>query len=432
MPFISKLIKSYLLIHRFRKLRKKELKKLQDKAFRKIVKQAFTVPFYRKKYKKVGIHPDDIKKLEDIEKLPYITKDELRKNHLQEISPLNKNKLISISTSGTLGKPLHLFADIETILVGLAGYIRVMKEHGFGLRDKISIIVDLSENSAEKIFLQHLPFKKFLKNLQILNTYDSAEKIMNELNKFEPQLIGGYPGMLRHLAILKELGKGKNVNPDCIISTGSVIDKYLRAQIEDAFSTKVFDAYGATEAGPIAFECRYKRYHVHSDLVYMEYIDENIPSLIAITRLYGKGTPIIRYTGIDDLITPSSEIYCECGIVGQQIKEIHGRMKQTIILPNGKILLYSSILKLFGEISQKLNADPIERFQIIQHKIDELEIKVSCFDGKSCEKIFPIIENEFGKRFKINVKIKEEKIRGRQPEVISKIDINKISKRIFI
>ena len=307
-----------------------------------------------------------------------------------------------------------------------------MKEHGFGLRDKISIIVDLSENSAEKIFLQHLPFKKFLKNLQILNTYDSAEKIMNELNKFEPQLIGGYPGMLRHLAILKELGKGKNVNPDCIISTGSVIDKYLRDQIEDAFSTKVFDAYGATEAGPIAFECRYKRYHVHSDLVYMEYIDENIPSLIAITRLYGKGTPIIRYTGIDDLITPSSEISCECGIVGQQIKEIHGRMKQTIILPNGKILLYSSILKLFGEISQKLNADPIERFQIIQHKIDELEIKVSCFDGKSCEKIFPIIENEFEKRFKINVKIKEEKIRGRQPEVISKIDINKISKRIFI
>ena len=209
MPFISKLIKSYLLIHRFRKLRKKELKKLQDKAFRKIVKQAFTVPFYRKKYKKVGIHPDDIKKLEDIEKLPYITKDELRKNHLQEITPLNKNKLISISTSGTLGKPLHLFADIETILVGLAGYIRVMKEHGFGLRDKISIIVDLSENSAEKIFLQHLPFKKFLKNLKFYYTRDELYRIGMQHRYYYNNLCENAMGQVKRLA--KKMGGFKNL-----------------------------------------------------------------------------------------------------------------------------------------------------------------------------------------------------------------------------
>lgn len=453
--FVCGTIKSYLVdVDRLRKTTSDKLKKFQDKALKKIVKYAYNVPLYREKYKKAGVHPSDIKKIEDLQKLPFITKNNLRENFPDKIvsSTFDKKRAVISYTSGTTGEPVSIYINIDTIIKGLLGYVRVLREHEVNWRKtKITLVVDLSENSAEREYLINgiipclKPFFSF-KNIQIFNTYDNSRRIIKKINEFQPEFIGGYPGMLRQLAVLKEKGLGKQIQPKCIISSGAVLTEHLRKRIEETFETKVFDAYGAMETGPTVFQCRNRKYHIHSDLVHLEFVDDNgetvspgEPGHVVATRLYGGGTPIIRYTGLDDIITPTDET-CNCGLTSGLIKKIHGREDQSIVLPDGRILLPYSFSETIGEISQKIDINKIERFQMIQHKIDKVEILVKV-DSKlrdtepSLDKIMSVIEKSFKEKLgsNIDVKVREKKrFKPHTPGIISKVDKNRVTKKIYI
>ena len=94
--FLSRIIKSYLFdIDRLRELSDEEIRRYQDKSFRRIVKFAYTVPLYHDKYKKAGIHPSDINGINDIEKLPTVSKHDFKNYYPDGIvsSKINKDKL---------------------------------------------------------------------------------------------------------------------------------------------------------------------------------------------------------------------------------------------------------------------------------------------------------------------------------------------------
>lgn len=449
--FFLRILKSYLFdLDGLHRMDSKKLKNFQDRNFRKIVKYAYSIPLYHEKYKKADIHPSDIKGIEDIHKLPFVSKEDIRREFPNNIvaSHFDKKNAIISYTSGTTGPPVSIYMDLYSITKALIGYLRVIKEHGINWRKKrITIIVDLSENSIESEYfvdgvLPRLrPFFSF-DNVQIFNTYDDAKKLIERIDGFQPECIVGYPGMLRQLAILKKRGYGHDIWPNCIISCGSILDDYLINELEEIFESTVYDAYGAMESGPIAFQCKQGNYHIHSDLVYLEFVDQDNnpvppgkPGRVVITRLYGKGTPIIRYIGLDDIISTTREI-CRCEIKSGLIKGIHGRVSQSIILPGGKIVLPSSLTNFFGEVSSKVNIDKIERFQIVQHKIDEIEIFAAVStkikdNDISIEKIFATISNSFkekyGSTIKINVK-KTHHFKPHTPGVISRVDKNKIKR----
>jgi len=453
--FLLRILKSYLIdINVLRRMDAKRLKKYQDKNFRRIVKKAYDVPLYHKKYKTAGIHPDDIRGIQDIQKLPYISKQDLIQNPPEKIVPptFNRKKAIFSYTSGTTGPPVSIYFDMLTTIQELLGYVRVLKEHGANwLKHRITIIVDLSENSIESEYLTSwlLPSLKplfSLDNIQIFNTYDNAEGHIHDINRFQPEFIVGYPGMLRQLAILKRKGQGNNIHPRCIISTGSILTPYLKKDFEDTFNTHVFDAYGAMESGPLAFQCTKGLYHVHSDLIHLEVVDPNgapvssgEPGHIVVTRLYGQGTPIIRYTGLDDIITPT-DTTCTCGITSSLIEKIHGRESQSFVLPGGKIVLPLSLSMFFDEIAGKYGIDKIERFQMIQHKIDHIEIRAKINDelrntGPSVDTIFSTIQQRFKEQYgpHLTISVKErEQFKPHTPAIISKVDKSTIKKKIYI
>lgn len=453
--FLSKAIKSYLAdMYRLRRVSVKSLEKLRDKNLRKIVRYAYTVPLYHEKYKEAGIHPSDIKGINDTSKLPVITKNDIRKNFLDNIVPpsFDKRKTIMSYTSGTTGKPVSIFVDMYTIVRELLGYVRVIREHNAKWwKTKMTVIVDLSENSIESEYLTDgvVPFVQpffSLNNVQIFNTYGDADKITKEMNSFQPEFVVGYPGMLRQLAMLKRKGYGEDIRPWCIVSCGSVLDVYLKKYVEETFDAQVFDAYGAMESGPIAFQCKQGSYHIHSDLVHLEIIDDNgasvssgNPGRVVVTRLYGGGTPIIRYTGLDDIITSTDEI-CDCGITSGLISKIHGREDHSLVLPGGRVLLPSSISNFFGEISEKIDITKIQRSQIIQHKLNKFEMVV-LIDNEtrkttpSLEKIFSTIQEGFREKFgsDIDIDFKEtDCFKPHTPGIVSKIDKSKIKKKIYV
>ena len=442
--FISKVLKSYLFdIDRLWKLNERDLQKYRDKHLKKMVRFAYTVPVYHDKYKKAGVHPRDIEGIKDIEKLPLISKGDIKKYYPEGIisSKVRRERLIEVSTSGTTGKSLSIYVDMFDIVMGLFGYLRTLKEYGINCRkDKITIIGDFAPHTAESGYITRglmpqLKLDLLLKNIQWLNTNDEPKKIVEDINRFKPVFIGGYAGMLGHLAVLKEKGYGKNISPRYIVSTGSVLDKTLKKFIEEIFDAHIFEAYGATESGPIAFQCKHGIYHVMSDLVHLEFlkdgepVDSREPGQLILTKLYGKGTPIIRYNAINDIVAPLYE-KCDCGLSGDLIEKIYGRDDLSLIFSDGKLLLPSSFGEIFSKILYELKTNKIKDVIIIQHSVTKIEIQIVIDEqlrnlGPSVEEIFSFLKQRFQEKIgpQVEIFIKEvKKIDKQKPRIISKVD----------
>ena len=447
--FISKVLKNYLFnIDRQRRFNDEELSKYQNKNFKKMLQFAYTVPLYHQTYKKAGIHPDDIKSIEDIKKLPTVSKYDFKNYYPDGLvsSKIKKSKLIEVTTSGTTGKSLSIYVDMVEIVNGLFGYIRFLREHDINWRkDKLTIIGDFAPHTAETGYIfkgiqSQFGKNLFFKNIQWLNTNDPPEKVMEEIDKFKPDFLGGYTGMLGHLALLKEKGFGQDVSPRIIASTGSSLSKSLKELIELTFNAKVFESYGSTESGPIAFQCRYGKYHIMSDYVYLEFLKdgESVESReagkVVLTKLFGNGTPIIRYNAMNDIVAPLYE-KCNCGLSGVLIDKIYGREDISLYSLDGKILLPSSFGEIFSRILYELKTNKLTDVRVIQHSLTKIEIKVVIDEklrnvGPSVEELFSFLIRNFKEKLGagVEIQIKEvDKIDRLKPRIISKVDKTKLN-----
>lgn len=389
---IIKIAQSYLSdINRIWNLDKNGMKKYQDKAFRNIIKYSYTIPLYHDKYKKNKVTPNDIKGIEDIKKLPIISKEDIRSGFPDEIIPRNfdKNNNYLISSSGSTGKPLFIYCSILSAVKRLESFARILKAYGGNWRkSKTLMIIDLSPGSIEhatyiggRLSILNKLFS--LDNIKYLPIKEKTEVLIEEIDKFEPEFLGSDPDKLRELANLKLNGYGKNINPKYIFSSGSLLDQYSKKYIEKSFNSRVLDVYASTEAGPMAFECINERYyHINSDFTHLEFLDEyendvsyNNPGNVIVTRLYGRDTPIIRYSGLEDIAIPveSENI---CNIRSPMIKKIEGRKTDLIIFSNGDTISPLTITGIPAKIMEEYNSFVIKQFQIIQNKKTELEINI--------------------------------------------------------
>jgi phenylacetate-CoA ligase len=442
--FLSWVLKSYLSdIDRLRTLNEKELREYQDKCLKNIVKYAYSVPLYHDKYKKAGIQPTDINGIKDIEKLPIVTKYDIKSYYPDGIisTRTQKEQLLKISTSGTTGKSLTIYSDMYDVIRWFFGYIRIIREYGINWRkDRMTIIGDFAPHTIGTGYIKrglfsNLNNRVFFSNMQWLNTNDEPREVVKEVNLFNPEFIGGYPGMLGHLALLKENGYGKDINPKYIATIGSVLDKNLKRLIEETFNAHVFEVYGATESGTIAFQCKHGNYHIMSDLVYLEFfrngepVNSREPGNMIVTRLFGRGTPIIRYNAINDIVSPLYE-KCTCGMSGGLIDRIYGRDDLSLCFSGGRILLPSSISEIYSRILYELKTTKVKETQIIQHSTTKIEIQLEIDKqlkdkDPSVEKIFSIILKGFQEKVgpEVEIIIREvEKVDKTGPRIISKVD----------
>jgi phenylacetate-CoA ligase len=452
--FLTRLLKSYLTdVDRIWRLNHEKLRKYQDKSFRKIIKYAYTVPVYNKKYKKYGINPNDVKGISDIKKLPLITKNDLMGNYPNGIISKNFNKknAFLLSTSGSTGKPIFIYYDIFSAIKFTEGYMRSLKMLGGSWnKSKICLIVDMKPGGVEHASYQEslIPFlKKFisLDNIKYIHVAEKVNKILKELKEFNPQFLGSDPNMLRELAYRKNIGEADNINPEYLFSGGAILDSYSRKYVEKSFRTKILDNYGTTEGGPMAFQCMNENgYHVNSDFIFMEFLDKNGSEVgyntsgrIVITRLYGNDTPIIRYTGLDDIVTPVKSKDC-CGITTiQMIKNIEGRSMEFIRLPDGSTIAPFNVTTIPASVMDDLNTYKIKQFQIIQNKINEIEVLIIIDDklrnvGPSVEKIIKELEIRFKKIIGSDVNIIFKEVKNIEKDIRSdhvKLVVSKIKQK---
>ena len=452
--FLSKIAKAYLFdIQRLKKISDVKLKRYQDHQLKKMVRFAYTVPLYHDKYKKARVHPNDISVIKDLRKLPLISKEDIKQYYPDGIisSKTSREQLVEIATSGTTGKSLSIYVDMFDIVMGLFGYLRTIREYEINWRKhRLTIIGDFASHTAESGYVTkglqpRLPFDFLFRNIQWLDTNDEPKKIIKKINRFNPDFIGGYVGMLGHLALLKEKGFGKNISPKYIAATGAVLDKTLKEFIETTFDAHLFEVYGATETGPIAFECKQGGYHIMSDLLYLEFLKDDMPvnsgeaGKLVVTKLFGKGTPIIRYDAINDIVSPRYE-KCNCDISGEMIQKIFGRDDLSLLLPGGRVLLPSSFSEIYSRVLYGLKTNKLKDTRIIQHNLTKIEIQI-VIDGKtrgvgpSVEEIFSLVRKGFQEKVgpEVEIFVKEvKKVSKGGPRIISKVDKSKFRIKEYV
>ena len=430
--FLYYIAKNYNFVNRLWEFNKKELKLFQTKSFKKALKNADNTEIYKKKFKEAKIDINKISSIDDIKKFPFTSKQDFRDAGTKATVPngFNLDKSFKVDTSGSTGRPVSIYRDLNAVALESLFIRRIQKSYDLHpTKIRITNIGDFGiPNSYDEECLvkgveQKLGFLRSFSTKNVQNIYAGipVKDILEQLESFKPELIVSYPGILIGLMKLKEQGKVKNFNPKYVASSGGILDPYTKKQFENVFDAKIFSLYAATESGPLAFECPEGKYHVQSDLSYVEAIDEN-QKLVAngkhghlvLTRFYTGGTPIIRYTGMDDIITISDEESCDCGMHSQILENVEGRTADAIIIPDGRIFPAATFTLIPGEVAQDYKIDVIRRFQIIQNKIDEIEILVVFNqDLKKSEKMGKEILHEIKKRYQkvvgksVNVLVKE-------------------------
>ena len=356
-----------------------ELRALQTKKLRALLRHAYSrVPFYHQRFRSIGLYPDDIKGVEDLGRLPIITKDDVERAGTQIVADnIDLKKSFKTHTSGTMGHPLRVYYDpryLDHITASSRRYRSVLGRKSW---EKTAVVRfsdtdskgEAGQGIAKKTF--HSFRRNYSRNYYI--SY-SANEIAKELSDFQPDVLFGRPIYLRLLA--EEFRRtGHKISPRLVLSRGDVLDHSNRKFIETTLGCDVYDSYGGNDAGPIAWECLEKDgYHMESDMTICEFLkgEENANpkevSDIVVTNLNNYAMPLIRYRSGDKGSYRSG--MCACGRTLPILESVEGREKEFLAARNEERLSP----KTLQEIAYSNNSLP-PMFQIF-HERDHFSIHV--------------------------------------------------------
>ncbi len=303
------------------------------------------VPYYRDLFEREGIDSASFESPADIVKIPFMTKEIIRREKRRMISKDPLRSGYPSSTGGSTGEPLHFWCDTASIELRRAAALRGYRWTGFdiGCRQAILWGFPLDRPLKERVSERT---KNFFNNIMTLSSFEMTPETMRgfaaRIRRFRPSIVTGYPSAL---TVFSEYCRDAGVRlptPKAVVTGGERLYSHQRETIEEAFQTDVFDRYGSRELSAVAHECsEHKGLHVYSDLFHVEVIHQNgraaqsgeIGELV-ITDLTNLYMPFIRYrTG--DLAMPT-ERKCPCGRGFPLLERIEGRSFDSIVTPGGK------------------------------------------------------------------------------------------------
>ena len=322
------------------------LRERQEFAFLALVHQAYhQSSFYRHLYDLHKVDIEKIKKIEDIQRLPIITKDSIR-DHVNTIFIGNRLNRSTAHTSGTTGSPLTLYRDYQSIVKEAAYQWSHRMSFGYEVGMKtVTLRGNLGKTQMES-FDPH-------SNTLYLSSYNlsqnNAEWYYERIRDFAPQAILAYPSSLEILANYFQ-GMGKSLHVPLSFTSSESVYAHQREKVESAFDTKIVDWYGNAER-TIALEQNALGLY---DELPLYSVNEFAENYAITTSLINFSFPLIRYR-VDDVFVTSDT---EAG--GPKVVEsIQGRSNDYLILPDGtQVGLLCNAMKgidhlLFAQIVQE-------------------------------------------------------------------------------
>ena len=318
-----------------------EMSNLQSARLVKLVDYVYhNVEFYRKKMQRVGLMPADIKSIEDITKLPFTTKDDLRDNYPFGLFAVPNSEIVRIhASSGTTGKATVVGYTRRDIDIWAECVARCLAMADIGKDDIIQVAYGYglftgglgAHYGAEKIGATVVPMST-----------GNSKKLTTMMVDFGATAIACTPSYLLHISeVLAEEGLIDQIKLKAAICGAEPWTEKMRHEIETRLNITAHDIYGLSEVmGPgVACDCKYHTgLHVCEDHFYPEILNsatltpvaDGETGELAFTTLTKEGIPLIRYRTKD--LTSIDHTPCECGRTSARISRFKGRVDDMLII----------------------------------------------------------------------------------------------------
>lgn len=368
-------------------LPEEKLETLRDNSLRKMVRYAAeTVPYYRDLFRKEGIDPGCIKTVQDLRRLPLLQKKMLRQNpHLfLSTSRLGKESM-QFTTSGSTGEPARIYHDRYSMLANIAYGERERlplslvcgKKSGF---KKLYIVRQSSTVGKVWDFYRQNTFIPSSRPRLLLNVLQPINQIVDAVNSYRPDIIIGYGSYLEALFRTLMFQQSQMHLPGALLYGGDSMSDGGKTFVEKEFNVPVLSVYDAIESFKLGFVCEARRgFHIHEDLCHVRIVDANGSDLplgekgeVVISNLVNRGTVLLNYC-LGDLASLSIE-RCPCGRTLPLLSTLEGRVEDIIFPAEGGFVHPRAVWTLLSQRNE------IVRYQLIQYKPDQFELKLVTVD----------------------------------------------------
>ena len=344
-------------------LTRPEIEALQLERLQKTVRHCMNSPFYKKRFEENGLTPDSIKSLDDLKKIPFTTKQDLRDNYPFGIASVPLEKAVRLhSSSGTTGNPtviLHTQKDLDEWANAVARCL-----HMVGLRPG-----DVFQNSSGYgMFTGGLGFQYGAERLGMLTVPAAAGNTKRQLKfitDFGTTALHAIPSYVTRLyEVMQEMGidPRRDTKLKTLVIGAEPHSEEQRRRIEEMMGVKAYNSFGMSEmCGPgVAFECQEQNgLHIWEDYYIVEIIDpetlEPVPEgevgELVLTTINREAMPLLRYRTRDlTRILPGE---CPCGRHHVRLDRMKGRSDDMIILKGVNIfpIQIETILMQFKELT---------------------------------------------------------------------------------
>ena len=363
-------------------LSRDELHEIQSRELRSVTKRVYdNVPFYRKKMDALGVKPEDIREAEDIEKLPFTEKNDLRDNYPFGLFAVPREQIVRVhASSGTTGKPtvagytqqdLDTWAELMARSMSCAGITKhsiVHVAYGYGL-----FTGGLGAHyGAERIGATVVPASG-----------GNTQRQLMLIKDFGATALACTPSYAMNLAdAMEKAGMDMSeIKLEAGVFGAEPWSEHMRDQLEKRLHIRAHDVYGLTEMmGPgVAMDCCERSgLHVWEDHFLPEIIDDDLKDVpcgtegeLVITTLTKQGMPLLRYRTHD--ISSLDIRPCACGRTHVRMKRVKARTDDMLIIRGVNVFpsqIEHSLLKIQGIAPQ---------YQIVVDRkgsLDTIEVQV--------------------------------------------------------
>jgi phenylacetate-CoA ligase len=363
------------------------------------------VPFYRRLFDEAGFNPAALQDPDDLRQIPVTTRQTLQLKPLAEIlsSAVDPTCCKKLTTAGSTGMPLTVYISPEDDRFKDMVWARTSLACGKRLTDRT---VYFKFQSGPPYWFERLGIWRRV----ILSVLDPPEERVEAMRRARTQIVRANAFELLGVAnAILEMGV-TDIRPRAVFSMGSLLDEDARTKIERAFACDVYDCYGATELGCVAWECpEHSGLHINIDTTVVECLDGDQPAApgqpgrLVCTALHSFAMPFIRYD-IGDIGVLSDEP-CPCGRGLPLMAHLECRADDFFISSYGRSISPS------GVVNRIKRTPGIGQFRLTQKspaRIDAQVVPATSFSDASKDALVATLTDIMGPGLQLHITLVDE------------------------
>ncbi len=350
----------------------------QEERLETLVHHCFkNVPYYRRLFNEHGLKPRDIQGISDLNKIPVLTKDAVKKNRDLLVArnvPIHRRE--PAHTSGVTGSPLDFLVDSSCVAIERALAHRHLLWLGYGEGDTVARFREPRLSEATELAEVRGRGREMAISL-LRGDEAELERIAAALQLFRPTFISAWPSGLYLLARWMRKRGITIQRPRYLVTSSENLYPNVKELIEEHLGAPVIDWYGQEESVAVAMQCEYAQgYHVQTEVCIVE-LEPSFGGYSEIigTNLCNMAMPFLRYRTGD--LALKSDLPCPCGRRHPTIGGILGREADFLTIPDGRVLSPLGLTYVFH------HADDVREGQIVQEDLDYLRVLVVPWEGIS-------------------------------------------------